>query len=184
MITALRRDARRSKPLKVVLGSGETHFDGWLATDQHVLDVRVPEDWAALFDEHSIDRLLAEHLFEHLSEDECLASFLLCYRYLKPGGRLRVAVPDGLRPDPEYIEEVVPPRDGHQCLFHVDTLSALLAAAGFRTEPVEYFDIEGQFQARPWSAADGHIHRSVARDRMDDGGELGYTSLIVDALKD
>lgn len=183
MVTALRRDARRSDPLNVVLGCGETSFDGWLATDQHVLDVRVPDDWAALFDERSIDRLLAEHLFEHLREDECLASFRLCHRYLKPGGRLRIAVPDGLRPDPEYIEEVLPPRDGHQCLFRVDTLSALLAEAGFRTEPVEYFDLEGTFQERPWRSADGHVHRSATHDRGEGDGSLGYTSLIVDALK-
>lgn len=183
LIGSLRREARRSDPLNVVLGSGETRFDGWLATDQHVLDVRVLEDWSALFEECSIDRLLAEHLFEHLREDECLESFRLCYRYLKPGGRLRVAVPDGFRTDPEYIEEVLPPRDGHQCLFRVDTLSALLAEAGFRTEPVEYFDVDGCFRSRPWSSRDGHIHRSAPRAPEGGLGDLGYTSLIVDALK-
>ena len=185
-VFVLRREVARSRPLNVVLGSGETRFAGWLSTDQHLLDVRVSKDWAALFRESSIDRLLAEHLFEHLSEDDCLDSFRLCYRYLKPGGRLRVAVPDGLRPDPEYIKGVAPPADGHLCLFRVNTLVPLLESAGFRTEPLEYFDQQGRFQRTTWSAADGPIHRAAPPDcsALDGNGALGYTSLIIDAVKE
>ena len=50
----------------------------------------------------------------------CSTAFTECFRYLKPGGLLRIAVPDGNRNDPEYIEEVSPPKDGHQLLFKVD----------------------------------------------------------------
>lgn len=186
LVSGLRRRAAHVTPLNVVLGSGETRFDGWLDTDQHVLDVRLRENWAGVFRDGSIDRLLAEHLFEHLSEDDCAVSFALCYRYLKPGGRLRIAVPDGYHRDPRYIEEVAPPRDGHKCLFHVDSLGSLLIAAGFAVEPLEYFDGDGEFHARSWSPADGYVKRSARIDEFDRfrNSPLGYTSLIIDAVKE
>ena len=51
---------------------------------------------------------MAEHVWEHLSEADARAANRLCFRYLKPGGVLRLAVPDGLHPDPGYIDEVRP----------------------------------------------------------------------------
>lgn len=185
-IVSLRRRASRAKPLNVVLGCGDTRFKGWFGTDQHILDVRAEQDWAALFREDSIDRLLAEHLFEHLSEDDCAISFRLCRRYLRPGGRLRVAVPDGYRLDPKYIADVAPPSDGHQVLFQIDLLGSHLVEAGFRIEPLEYFDANGEFHTRQWNPADGYVMRSSRFDRSERflTDALGYTSLIVDAIKE
>ena len=40
----------------------------WVATDSEVLDVTSSRAWKRLFTPVSIDRLMAEHLFEHLSE--------------------------------------------------------------------------------------------------------------------
>lgn len=42
----------------------------------------------------SVDRILCEHLIEHLGYPAALAMLRECHRVLKPGGRMRVATPD------------------------------------------------------------------------------------------
>jgi predicted SAM-dependent methyltransferase len=186
VVGRVRREMRAARELNVVIGSGDKAFDNWFTTDVDILDITRPADWSALFEPNSIDRLLAEHVFEHLSEDECRAAFAECQRYLKPGGLLRIAVPDGYRRDPEYVAEVTPPKDGHKSLFTIDTLPALLEGAGFRVEPLEYFDRDERFHARPWDEREGFITRSKPFDTQErfKRGELFYTSLIVDARKE
>ena len=184
-VRRVRREARAMRPLNVVIGGAQTAFRGWLSTDKGILDVCSPSDWEGLFEPSSIDRLLAEHLFEHLSEEECRVAFSECYRYLRSGGLLRIAVPDGYRRDPAYVAEVTPPKDGHKSLFTVHNLPPMLEAAGFSVTLLEYFDASEQFHANPWDERQGFISRSVRFDRQEDfkRGDLFYTSLIVDAVK-
>jgi len=184
-IRKVRRLARSTRPLNVVIGGAQSAFAGWLTTDRDVLDITSPSDWIDLFEPASIDHLLAEHVFEHLSEAECGIAFAECYKYLRPGGLLRIAVPDGFRRDPVYVAEVTPPKDGHQSLFTMDNLPPMLEAAGFAVALLEYFDAHEQFQANAWDESDGFISRSVRFDRQEDfkRGDLFYTSLIVDAVK-
>lgn len=168
-----------------MLGAGPITFDGWFQTDKELLDVTSPEDWSILFKPESIDYLLSEHMLEHLSEDEGRIAATECYRYLKPGGLFRVAVPDGFRRDAAYVKEAAPPNDGHKVFYNVNTLTALLEGVGFRTTPLEYFDAAEQFHAITWDEKDGMILRSMRfdtqRDFQRDG--LFYTSLIIDARK-
>lgn len=181
----LRRQVSAAKPLKVVLGAGSTDFPGWLQTDKELLDVTSPGDWRALFEPDSIDTLLSEHMFEHLSEGDARIALNECLRYLRPGGLFRIAVPDGYRRDPAYVAEASPPNDGHQVLYNVDTLTALLRSVGFTTNPLEYFDAHEQFHALPWEENEGFIRRSARFDTQEDfrHGNLFYTSVIVDARK-
>ena len=169
----------------MILGGGGSAFDGWLATEVDVLDITNPTDWSRYFRPGSIDRLLAEHVLEHLNDSQNRAGLELCFRYLKPGGLFRIAVPDGHRRDRAYVDEVAPPKDGHQLLFTLETLSAMLERTGFEVRPLEYFDADERFHAASWDSADGYVKRSV---RFDDQvafkrGDLYYTSLIVDAVK-
>lgn len=182
----LRRQARRMQPLKVVLGAGGTCFDGWLSTDVDDLNLVSPQDWSNLFKPDSIDRLLMEHVLEHLSEADGKIAFALCRRHLKPGGRLRIAVPDGYRKDPDYVVEVTPPKDGHKMLFTVDSLVPLVESVGFRAQLLEYYDRAEQFHALPWDEKDGYVQRSARFDTQTRFARDGrfYTSLIVDAVKD
>lgn len=182
---ALRAQARVAQPLNVILGAGPISMSGWLSTDAELLDVRSLHDWEELFHPGSIDRLMAEHLFEHLSYAECTTAFTLCFRFLKPRGLLRVAVPDGHRKDAEYVAEVTPPKDGHRVLFTVEDLTQRLSQAGFLVTPLEYFDGAEQFHCTPWDQTDGLIRRSAGYDRQEQfrRGALYYTSLIVDARK-
>src|ERR1041384_7643042 len=106
----LRRRIRQIQPLNVVIGAGGTVFTDWVSTDLDLLDITSPYDWQNIFRPESIDRLLAEHVLEHLSEAQCRAALGECHRYLKPSGSLRIAVPDGYRRDFAYVAEVSPPK--------------------------------------------------------------------------
>lgn len=181
----LRQEVSTAAPLRVMLGAGPCQFEGWFQTDKDIFDVSLPEDWSILFTPGSIDSLLSEHMLEHLSEDEARSALTECYRYLKPQGLFRLAVPDGYRRDPAYVKEVSPPNDGHKMLYDIDSLTAMLQDVGFETTPLEYFDAEEQFHAIAWDQNDGMIRRSVRFDAQQafqrDG--LFYTSLIIDARK-
>ena len=185
IIQQLRRKIAATKSLNLVIGGGQTSYEGWISTDRDFLDVTKPSQWAALFRPESIDRILSEHMLEHLSEDQAKITLRECHRYLKPGGLLRLAVPDGFRRDAAYVTEAAPPNDGHQVFYNIETLTPLLSSLGFTVTPLEYFDRNEKFHARPWDEHEGMIKRSVRFDTQKDfeRGDLFYTSLIVDARK-
>ena len=181
----LRKEISSATPLRVMLGAGPIKTDGWFQTDKEILDVTSPDDWSILFTPESIDSLLSEHMLEHLSEAEARTALAECYRYLKPKGLFRLAVPDGNRRDARYVKEVAPPADGHKMLYTIDSLTAILQSAGFATTPLEYFDAQEQFHASVWNPGEGMIMRSVRFDTQQEFQRDGlyYTSLIVDARK-
>lgn len=185
VVEGLRRQIAATKPLNLMIGGGQTAYDGWIFTDRDFLDVTQPDQWAALFAPDTIDRILSEHMLEHLSESQAETTLRECHRYLKPGGLLRLAVPDGYRRDAPYVAEAAPPNDGHQVFYNIDTLTSLLTSLGFTITPLEYFDANERFHARPWDENEGMIMRSVRFDTQKDfqRGDLFYTSLIVDARK-
>jgi predicted SAM-dependent methyltransferase len=173
----------------VILGAGNSAYPGWIPTDIDCLNVVRREDWARCFSVDSVDAMLAEHVWEHLAADEALAAARNCHRYLKHGGYARVAVPDGLHPDPAYIRYVAPgggPNGesmGHLVLYDYRSLSAVFEAAGFKVELLEWFDEAGLFHATDWPAEAGYIERSARFDERNAGGQLRMTSVIIDAVK-
>ena len=183
----LRRFAPQ-RPLRVVLGAS-AHFPcGWFATEFEFLDMLKPESWRQWFEPSGVEALLAEHVWEHLSAEQGLRAARLCYEYLKPGGYLRVAVPDGLHPNPDYVEAVRPGGSGagaddHKLLYTHQSLSALFQEAGFEVRLLEYFDEQGEFHAVEWDPQGGFILRSSRFDPRNQAGQLRYTSVILDAVK-
>lgn len=184
-IDRLRTRIAASNPLNVVIGGGETVYESWIGTDRDCLDITNPADWLTLFRANSIDRLLCEHVLEHLTEAQAATAFRECHRFLKPGGLLRIAVPDGFRRDAIYVAEAAPPNDGHQVFYNIHSLTARLTSAGFSVAPLEYFDEAEEFHAQPWDEREGMIIRSARFDQQQEfrRGDLYYTSLIVDARK-
>jgi predicted SAM-dependent methyltransferase len=179
---------RSAQAVKIVVGSGGTVFDGWISTDLETLDITSPLNWQRLFEPGCIDRILAEHVLEHLSERDCRTSLGECFCYLKPGGLLRIAVPDGFHPDPPYRECVRPGGTGdgasdHKVLYNYILLTEKLEGAGFNVQLLEYWDEKGMFHFHKWSSEDGHIFRSRLFDPRNRDGSLAYTSLIVDGIK-
>jgi predicted SAM-dependent methyltransferase len=144
------RDAARAGGLRLHLASGFNPKDGWVNID--LLGAPVDVAWNLAkgipLPDDSAEAIFHEHLQEHLS---LRAGFLLnreCFRVLRPGGVLRVAVPDAglcLRSyagtdDPDWASSQPTPmlsvltlfyEHGHRAMYDGQTLAAELAAAGF-----------------------------------------------------
>lgn len=175
-------------PRRIVIGSSGTCFRGWIATDREVLDLLDDRTWKAFFSPNSLDALLAEHVWEHLSPEEAKTAARTCFAFLRPGGHLRIAVPDGFHPDPGYLDAVKPGGTGpgsedHKVLYNVYSLRDVLMHCGFEVRLLEYFDDQGQFHYDDWDPSQGLIRRSRRFDARNSGNSLRYTSLIVDAFK-
>lgn len=80
----------------VNLGSGHDDFPGFIAIDffgatsGYGADLRYP----LRIDSDVLDGIFTEHTLEHLSYDEVARLLVECCRTLKPGGRIRVVLPD------------------------------------------------------------------------------------------
>jgi SAM-dependent methyltransferase len=137
------------KPLLLHLGCGYERKDGWINVD--LVPGNVDLFWdlrnGIPFPESSVDAVFHEHLLEHLHKLDGLRFSAECLRVLKPGGVLRVVVPDAGSAIRGYVEDgdrYVGPfptglmaieslfyNDGHISMFDSDTLVLLLRAAGF-----------------------------------------------------
>lgn len=175
----------RAKPWKITLGAGGLYDDGWIPTDVYELDITKDSDWKRFFDDNTIDAMLAEHVWEHLSPEDGLKAAKNCFKYLKPSRILRVAVPDGYHPNPEYIKNVKvggtgPGASDHKVLYTYKTLTALFEAAGFEVKLSEYYDEDGIAHEES-TPEDGMIYRSARRSNK--GTILLNASLIIDAMK-
>lgn len=178
-------------PLRIILGAGEQHWPGWIATQREDLDLRRRDDWRAYFGDQRIDALLCEHVWEHLTEPEGRAAARLCYDFLRPGGYLRVAVPDANFPDAAYQRTAQVggpgpadhPAADHKIVYDYRHFSAVFADVGFSVELLEWCDELGCFHFTYWDPADGPIYRSLRTDHRNRDGKLGNVSLILDAKK-
>ena len=184
----LRAFSQQQGSRRIVLGASGTAPEGWVSTDREVIDLLREDTWLRYFALGSLDAILAEHVWEHLSTDDAGKSARTCFRFLKPGGYLRVAVPDGLHPDPTYIEQVRPGgtgsgADDHKVLYNYDSFGALFAREGFDVKLHEYYDRNGRFQFNEWDPGDGLIRRSMRFDERNSPGHLAYTSIVLDAVK-
>ena len=184
----LREYVASQAKVRIIVGAAGDRYEGWIATDKDMLDLLRDADWAYYFESKPVDAILAEHVWEHLDCSALILAAQNCFTYLKPGGYIRVAVPDGLHPDEEYIDYVKPGgwgvgSDDHHVLYTYRTLEAVFALVGFETTLLEYFDERGTFHFQEWSPTDGMIERSSRYDRRNRTRELAYTSIILDARK-
>ena len=179
------------EPLRIILGAGDQRYPGWIATQQADLDLLRPEVWAASFGERRADAFLCEHVWEHMTEAEGRAAARLCFAYLRPGGYLRCAVPDGNFPDPEYQRTVQiggpgpldHPAADHKIVYTAGLFADIFRGAGFEVDLLEYCDERGRFHYNQWDAAQGKIYRSLRFDHRNQDGALKSVSLILDANK-
>lgn len=179
------------RPLKVIIGAGEQRWDGWIATGRKELDLLSRESWARWFGDRKADALLCEHVWEHLTEGQGREAARIAFEFLKPGGWLRVAVPDANFPDPEYQRVVQVggpgpadhPAADHQMVYDYKLLSDVFQSAGFRVDLLEYCDEQGRFHYHGWDLQGGPIYRSLLMDHRNRGGRIGFVSIILDAHK-
>lgn len=143
---ALRRCAR------LHLGSGPNPLQGWVNVDLLGWSVDVAWDLSRPlpFPDESTDEVFTEHLLEHLPFVDAARMLKEAQRVLRPGGVLRVVVPDAGRYLRSYatadgwIDELRPAaaspllavadvlyRHGHVSAWDGQTLTALLMELGF-----------------------------------------------------
>jgi predicted SAM-dependent methyltransferase len=182
------RALAKAGPRRLVIGPTGWLDRDWIPTDKRFLDLTNPATWLLHFPPNSIDAVLAEHVWEHLTAEEAGIACQTCFTYLKPGGYVRVAVPDGYHPDPVYQQWVKVGgayagqlSNGHKVLYTHETLVSLFESAGFRVELLEYFDSAGHFHRQPWDVAQGKIRRSERfyKRRYN----VSDTSIVIDAFK-
>jgi len=90
------------KPLRLHLGCGETHFDGYANIDfppskHSVMNVKADifADMTKLsFPRQSVDEIRLQHVFEHFSRVHALALLVHWHEWLKIGGILHLETPD------------------------------------------------------------------------------------------
>lgn len=196
--------------IRVIIGSGSQKLEGWLATDIDKLNIVEDVSWRRLFNPESINRLLAEHVFEHLSLRELHDALKHAFKYLKPGGTLRLAVPDAFHPSRYYYNLVKPggwetPYE-HMLFLDYEMLSRIGSEVGFEVRLLEYFDEYGIFHDVSYRSEDGVVQRCARNNSGLDTGDnavmaqfyasipehlrhqfverqISYTSLIVDFVK-
>ena len=97
--------AGANRPLKLHLGCGENHFDGYVNVDyppsEHSIQTRIGADVFAditklRFPLQSVDEIRTHHVFEHFTRPEALALLICWHEWLKEGGRLQIETPDVL----------------------------------------------------------------------------------------
>jgi hypothetical protein len=71
-----------------------------------------------------------------------------------------------------------------QVLYTYSTFKSIFEVVGFSVVLYEYFDERGTFHYNEWDPEDGKINRSKRFDERNNGGELKYTSIIMDAKKE
>ena len=177
--------------MKIIIGAGGTSYDGWIPTQESELNLLNRSDFERQFEEESIDAILAEHVWEHMSEQEGIQAARNCYDFLKSGGYIRCAVPDkNFRS--EWYQNMVQvggpgPKDHpaytHKVVYDYLALKAVFEQAGFVVELLEYCDENGAFHYRYWNEADGKIGRSFRFDARNSVEKLGIVSIIIDAKK-
>jgi predicted SAM-dependent methyltransferase len=164
--------------VKLNLGCGRTHLEGWVNVDYDVgthpdlvwnLKRRLP------FPDGSVAAVFHEHLLEHLPLSAAPSFMRECRRVLRPGGVLRVAVPDFGRYARDYcaerslIDSLRPGRPTallalyemaycyeHFSIWDEETLLALFREVGFADPTIRGFgetDLS-PVPERPWRAAE------------------------------
>jgi len=173
---------------RIIVGAATTKQSGWEPTDKDTLDLLHETSWRRYFTLDSIDAIMAEHVWEHLTLEQGQLAAKNCFKFLKPGGYARIAVPDGFHPESTYIDAVKPGGNGagshdHKLLYTYQILSEVFTSVGFRVELKEYFDENNVFIEMPWNPTEGMIVRSKQFDARNKDGRLAYTSIILDAVK-
>jgi predicted SAM-dependent methyltransferase len=178
-----------SEKININIGSANVNPDSsWIATDLDVLDCTKKTDWYKMLLFLKVDKIMAEHVWEHLTPEQSNKALSNCYKFLKKGGTIRIAVPDGYHADEAYIEDVKPMGKGlgshdHKVLYNYKILSECFADVGFKVSLLEYWDENKKFHYVDWTDENGHIRRSRRYDKRNKDGKLVYTSLIIEGKK-
>lgn len=166
------------------IGTRREEVDGVMQQVKYQLDV--PEEQIEYKSMQVIKNILADHVIHELGWDDAIQAMKLAHKYLTPGGRIRISVPDDNHRDKKFVKMM---KQIYQPKYDYDKSNMLrmLRAAGFRHFQVkEAFDVGELFNISTWYRIDGFCKRSFWYDpsnmTMDTG--MFWSCLIIDAIKD
>ena len=177
--------------MKIILGAGKTVLEGWISTQEEDLNLLDRHDFEKQFQENSIEAMLAEHVWEHMTKEEGIIAAKHCYDFLKNGGYIRIAVPDSNFRN-EWYQNMIKvggpgsidhPAYTHKIVYDYRNLIDVFEKADFEVELLEYCDEVGNFHYKYWNEQDGKIGRSFRFDTRNSLEKLGMISIVVDAKK-
>jgi len=114
----------------------------------------------------SVTRILSEDFLEHIKVEEIEALLVECFRLLKPGGMMRIGVPDYNNPkDYPYLKKGGDPRfPGHITLTNYKLMKKIVEESPFpRYEFYHYWD-DGMFICKKIDYSFGMIRRTPDND--------------------
>lgn len=83
--------------VRVNFGCGDTRLDGYVGVDVRACrgaDYVLPAWDVSPFDRDSVDEVYSRHMLEHLDPQDARRSLAAWFSILRPGGLLRLVVPD------------------------------------------------------------------------------------------
>lgn len=196
-------------PCKVIVGADGDRYPGWLSTEKSFFDITNIDHWKKYFemkvpittadqtkevpDEmiewkpmQVIKNLLLDHVLQELDNIEAVTALTWCKKYMAPGGRIRIAVPDWNHRDNDFkelMQQIYPSK----MKLTEKNLIHLLRQAGFKQFQVkECFQDSEFFNISTWYRIDGYCKRSFWYDPNNMTGDTGmfWSCLIVDAIKE
>ena len=180
--------------VNLILGAALTKQKGWFSTNQEWLDISRENHWKRLFNSKKrVRKVLAEHVFEHLTLQEMRNALSLIYENLTLGGSLRVAVPDGNNPNFEYrkncgINGIGADAEDHKQFITFELFREEALKVGFEVKLIEGYLKNKQLIFEEFDYNLGYVMRSrrninnlLPREGWDFTD--ANTSLIVDCFK-
>ncbi len=182
------------KYVNLIIGAALTKQKGWFSTNEEWLDIAREKHWNRLFNSKKrVKKILAEHVFEHLTLQEMQTALKLIYENMILGGSLRVAVPDGNNPNFEYrkncgINGIGADAADHKQFITYELFSEEALKVGFEVKLIEGYQKNKQLISEEIDFELGYVMRSRRNINYllsKEGWNFpdANTSLIVDCFK-
>jgi predicted SAM-dependent methyltransferase len=164
-------DVLKKQPLFLNLGGGSDCHPRSDYKNYISVDLKPPFfGWAVLHNltepfplpDNSVDRILAEEVLEHLSMPDVGQLLMECYRILKPGGMMRIGVPDYNHPKDSFTLKLGydPRYPNHKILTTYSVMLNLLERTPFQRFEFYHFWDKGEFIHKPIDYSMGVIKRT------------------------
>lgn len=185
-----------NKNVNLILGAALTKQKGWFSTNEEWFNIVKQSHWERLFNSRKkrVKRVLAEHVFEHLTLDEMRNALNLIYKNMVYGGSLRIAVPDGNNPNEEYrnhcgINGIGADASDHKQFITYELLSNEVEKIGFKCHLKEGYLKNKKLISTPINRNLGAVirsrsNKSISQLKYGWGFAEANSSLIVDCIKD
>ena len=182
------------KYVNLIIGAALTKQKGWFSTNEEWLDIAREKHWKRLFNSKKrVKKILAEHVFEHLTLQEMQTALKLIYENMILGGSLRVAVPDGNNPNFEYrkncgINGIGADAADHKQFITYELFREEALKVGFEVKLIEGYQKNKQLISEEIDFELGYVMRSRRNINYllsKEGWNFpdANTSLIIDCFK-